>query len=100
MAANETKIDFLVENKDVLLIDDVLYTGRTIHAAMTAIQHYGRARTIELLTLIDRRFHRHFPIKADFVGLRVDALDEAFVKVNWKETGGNDEVILYPFWRY
>ncbi len=95
LVANETELDFLVENKNVILVDDVLYTGRTIHAAMTALQHYGRPKQVELLTLIDRRFNRHLPIRADYVGLTVDAIDEAFVKVEWKEEAKKDQVLLY-----
>ncbi len=95
LVAQETEIDFLVENKQVILVDDVLYTGRTIQAAMTALQHYGRPRQVELLTLIDRRFNRHLPIRADYVGLTVDAIDEAFVKVEWKEEAKKDQVLLF-----
>ena len=96
LKANATKMDFLIEDKEVILIDDVLYTGRTIQAAMTALQHYGRPGNIELLTLIDRRFNRHLPIASDYVGMTVDALDEAYVKVEWKETTGRDRILLFP----
>lgn len=96
LAASTTEMDFLVENKKVILIDDVLYTGRTIQAALTAIQHYGRASQIELLALIDRRFNRHVPIQCDYSGMVVDALDEAYVKVEWEEVDGKDRIILYP----
>ena len=95
LKASRTEIDFLVENKIVILVDDVLYTGRTVHAAISALQDFGRPKKIEMLTLVDRRFNRHFPIKADFQGVIVDALDEAYVKVNWKENHGEDEVILF-----
>ncbi|MCB0641935.1 MAG: bifunctional pyr operon transcriptional regulator/uracil phosphoribosyltransferase PyrR, partial [Phaeodactylibacter sp.] len=77
-------------------VDDVLYTGRTVQAALTALQHYGRPKKVELLCLIDRRFNRHLPIKSDFTGMRVDALDEAYVKVEWKAQNGEDRVVLYP----
>ncbi len=93
--AATTEIDFLIENKNVLLIDDVLYTGRTVHAAMAALQDFGRPRKIEMLCMVDRRFNRHFPIKADYLGMSVDALDEAYVKVNWKDIDGADEVRLF-----
>ncbi len=95
LAASFTNIDFLVEDKNVILIDDVLYTGRTIHAALTAIQHFGRPRQVELVALVDRRFNRHLPIQSDYVGLTVDAVDEAYVKVEWKEIDGNDKILLY-----
>jgi pyrimidine operon attenuation protein/uracil phosphoribosyltransferase len=77
------------------LIDDVLYTGRTIQAALTALQHYGRPANVELLTLIDRRFNRHLPISSDYTGMTIDALDEAYVKVEWRESSGQDRVLLY-----
>jgi len=96
LRASETKMDFIVENKNVVLVDDVLYTGRTVAAALSALQHYGRPRKVELLTLIDRRFNRDVPVQADFSGMRVDALDEAYVKVEWSETEGMDQVLIYP----
>ncbi len=89
------EMNFLVSGKKVLLIDDVLYTGRTIQAALAALQHYGRPERVELMALVDRRFNRHLPIQADFVGLAVDALDEAYVKVHWQETHGRDEIRLF-----
>lgn len=95
LEASPTELDFLVENKHVILVDDVLYTGRTIQAAMSALQQFGRAGKIEMLTLVDRRFNRHLPIKADYVGIVVDALDEAYVKVEWEETDGIDRVLLF-----
>ena len=95
LAANTTTIDFLVEGKKVILIDDVLYTGRTIQAALTALQHYGRPDQVELLALIDRRFNRHLPIQSDYTGLVVDALDEAYVKVEWADQDGQDQIKLF-----
>ena len=95
LAANTTEMEFLIEEKDVILIDDVLYTGRTVQAALTALQHYGRPRKVELLALIDRRFNRHLPIHCDYTGIVVDALDEAYVKVEWKETDPIDKIILF-----
>lgn len=93
--ANATEIDFLVENKYVVLIDDVVYTGRTIQAALTALNHYGRPLQVELLALVDRRFNRHLPIKSDYVGMTVDSVDEAYIKVEWKETSEEDRVLLF-----
>ncbi len=93
---NETKMDFLVENKQVILVDDVLYSGRTVRAALTALEHYGRADKIELISLVDRFYNRHLPIKSDYTGIKVDALDEEYVSVEWKEIHGNDRVILFP----
>lgn len=94
LEASSTKIDFLVEGKRVVLIDDVLYTGRSIRAALTAIQSFGRPGEIELLTLIDRRFSRHLPIQPDYRGRQVDAINEERVKVCWKENDGEDAVYL------
>ena len=92
--ANSTEIDFLIENKRVVFIDDVLYTGRSIRAALTAIQSFGRPSEIELLTLIDRRFSRHLPIQPDYRGRQVDAINDEKVLVNWKESSGEDAVYL------
>jgi pyrimidine operon attenuation protein/uracil phosphoribosyltransferase len=94
--ANSTKIDFLVENKKVIFIDDVLYTGRSIRSALTAIQSFGRPAEIELLVLIDRRFSRHLPIQPDYRGRQVDAINQEKVKVHWKEQDGEDAVYLVP----
>ena len=93
--AASTEIDFLVENKNVILIDDVLYTGRTIHAAMSALQDFGRPSMIELLCLIDRRFNRQFPIMSNYTGMVVDALNEAYVRVDWDKKNNSAEVLLF-----
>ena len=94
LEANATDINFLVEDKKVVLVDDVLYTGRSIRAALTAIQSFGRPQEIELLTLIDRRFSRHLPIQPNYRGRQVDAINEERVKVLWKENDGEDIVYL------
>ena len=94
LEANMTQIDFLVESKKVVFIDDVLYTGRSIRAALTAIQSFGRPSGIELLTLIDRRFSRDLPIQPDYRGRQVDAINNERVIVNWKENDGIDQVLL------
>lgn len=94
LEANRTQIDFLVEEKKVVFVDDVLFTGRSIRAALTAIQSFGRPSEIELLVLIDRRFSRHLPIQPDYRGRQVDAIDDEKVKVCWKEKDGEDAVYL------
>lgn len=94
LEANKTEIDFLVENKKVVFIDDVLYTGRSIRSALTAIQSFGRPSSIELLVLIDRRFSRHLPIQPDYRGRQVDAINDEKVIVSWKENDGEDSVYL------
>ena len=87
-------MEFIVEGKKVVFIDDVLFTGRSIRAALTAIQSYGRPISIELLILIDRRFSRHLPIQPDYRGRQVDAIENEKVIVNWKETTEEDSVYL------
>lgn len=95
LTAASTEIDFLIENKRVILVDDVLYTGRTIQAALQALQQFGRPASVELLVLVDRRFNRHLPIQPNYVGIRVDALEEAYVQVKWSEEGDNDKIIMF-----
>ncbi len=95
LKANATQIDFDIESKKILLVDDVLYTGRTIHAAISALQDFGRVEKLELLTMVDRRFNRHFPIKTDYTGLQVDSLDEAYVKVQWEHIDGEDKIMIF-----
>ncbi|MBL7827779.1 MAG: bifunctional pyr operon transcriptional regulator/uracil phosphoribosyltransferase PyrR [Saprospiraceae bacterium] len=95
LSPHPNEIDFIVAGKKVLLVDDVLYTGRTISAALTALQHYGRPSAVELLVLVDRRFNRQLPVQPDYFGIGVDAVDEAYVKVKWKETHGEDSVLLF-----
>lgn len=94
LEANKTQIDFLVENKKVIFIDDVLYTGRSINAALSAIQSFGRPSEVELLVLIDRRFSRHLPIQPDYRGRQVDAINNEKVIVKWKETSEEDSVVI------
>ncbi len=92
--ANDNSMEFGVENKRIVLIDDVLYTGRSIRAALTAIDSYGRPAEIQLLNLIDRRFSRHLPIQPDFCGHQVDAIQNERVVVCWKEDDNEDAVYL------
>ena len=92
--ANKTDIPFSIENKNVVLIDDVLYTGRTIRAALDALLDYGRPAKVELCILIDRRFSRQLPIQADYVGKTIDSIITQRVKVYWKEKDGKEEVRL------
>ena len=90
-----TNIDFSIENKKVVLVDDVLYTGRTIRAGLDALLTFGRPSKVELLTFIDRRFRRDVPIQADYIGKTVDTLIMERVQVDWKEIDGIDQVVLY-----
>jgi len=89
-----TEIDFIIEGKKVILIDDVLWTGRTIRAAMDALQAFGRPEKVELLVLVDRRYSRQFPIEADYIGIKVDSISSQKVIVSWLEADGLDKVIL------
>lgn len=92
--ANTTDIPFSIEGKSVILIDDVLYTGRTIRAALDALLDFGRPAKVSLCVLIDRRFSRELPIQPDFAGKAIDTIITDKVKVNWKEKDEKDEVVL------
>lgn len=89
--ANRTDIPFSIEGKRVVLIDDVLYTGRTIRAALDALLDFGRPEKVELCVLIDRRFSRQLPIQPDYVGKSIDSIVSQKVKVEWDKP----EVVLY-----
>lgn len=91
---NQTKIPFTVENKNVVLIDDVLHTGRTIRAALDALLDFGRPSKVELCTLIDRRFSRQLPIQPDYVGKTIDSIISQRVKVFWNSRDKRQEVVL------
>jgi len=92
--ANETDIPFSIENKKVVLIDDVLYTGRTIRAALDALLAFGRPSKVSLCVLIDRRFSRELPIQPDYAGKAIDTIFTQKVKVCWKERDQVEEVVL------
>jgi pyrimidine operon attenuation protein/uracil phosphoribosyltransferase len=92
--ANKTDILFSIEGKRVVLIDDVLYTGRTIRAALDALMDFGRPQKVELMVLIDRRYSRELPIQPDYTGKSIDSIVTQKVKVLWQEKDGKDEVIL------
>jgi len=87
-------MNFIIEDKNVVLVDDVLHTGRTIRAGLDSLLDFGRPRKVELLVLIDRRFSRHLPIQPDYVGKRVDTIVSQNVKADWEETEGTDRVWL------
>lgn len=92
--ANSTNIPFSTENKNIILIDDVLWTGRTIRSALDALLDFGRPAKVELCVLIDRRFTREFPIQADYVGRAIDTFPSQKVFVRWKNNQQKDEVML------
>jgi pyrimidine operon attenuation protein/uracil phosphoribosyltransferase len=94
LVPNQTRIDFIIEGKKVILVDDVLWTGRTIRAAMDGMLYFGRPEKVELLVLVDRRYSRHLPIGADYTGIEVDSIASQKVVVSWKETDGEDKIVL------
>tara|TARA_B100001173_G_C15990911_1_gene548934 strand:+ start:934 stop:1473 length:540 start_codon:yes stop_codon:yes gene_type:complete len=94
LSPSSSEIEVTIEGKSVVIIDDVLYTGRSIRAALTALDYYGRPNDIQLLVLIDRRFSRDLPIQPDYTGLQVDALEGDKVRVQWKEQSEDDTVFI------
>jgi pyrimidine operon attenuation protein / uracil phosphoribosyltransferase len=96
LAANYNDMPFVIENQKVILIDDVSYTGRSVQAALSALNHYGRPKSIKLLVLVDRRFNRQLPIRPDYIGLGIDALDEAYVRVEWANTEVGNRILILP----
>ncbi|MBS1656317.1 MAG: bifunctional pyr operon transcriptional regulator/uracil phosphoribosyltransferase PyrR [Bacteroidetes bacterium] len=92
--ANQTDIPFSIEGKRVVLIDDVLYTGRTIRAALDALLAFGRPEKVELCILIDRRFSRELPIQPDYTGKSIDSIISQKVRVHWKEKDGQEDVVI------
>jgi len=92
--AQKNRMDFIIENKNVIFIDDVLYTGRSVRAALDAIQAYGRPKSIELVVLVNRRFTRQLPIQANYNGKEVDSIKSERVLVQWKEESNEDAVII------
>jgi pyrimidine operon attenuation protein / uracil phosphoribosyltransferase len=89
----KTEIPFSIDNRKILLVDDVLYTGRTTRAALDALIDFGRPKAIQLIVLVDRG-HRELPIKADYVGKNLPTSPEESVRVRLQETDGQDEVVL------
>ena len=90
---HETRIDFDVTGKVVVLVDDVLFTGRTIRAALDALVDFGRARAIQLAVLVDRG-HRELPVRADYVGKNVPTRNDEIVRVLLSEVDGRDAVVV------
>ena len=93
LAANATKVPFLVEDKRVVLIDDVLYTGRSVRAALDAMSAFGRPARVELLSLIDRKYTRELPIEATYTGLQVNTLETEKVLVEWQSHGAEADAV-------
>lgn len=94
-APSTTDLSFDLDDRVVVLVDDVLFTGRTIRAGLDALMAFGRPASVSLLVLIDRRFSRELPIQPDYVGKWVDSIGDQRVTVQWKETDGQDRVLLH-----
>lgn len=94
LTPHETNIDFNIEDCNVVIIDDVLYTGRTIRSALDALGSFGRARSIELLILINRRFSREIPIEPKYIGKSVDVFDTESVIVDFESGRQGNKVLL------
>lgn len=93
LQANETKIDFLIEGKKVVLVDDVLYKGRSVRAAMDAMIAFGRPQKVELMVLVDRKLTRDYPIMPDYFGIKVNTLESQYVMVEWEDKGFEKDAI-------
>ena len=94
LKASSTQINFSIENKNVVLIDDVLFTGRSIKAALSSMDSYGRPNSIELLVLIDRRYKREIPIQANYCGAKIDTFKGDKVNVVWNENSKKDVIYI------
>jgi pyrimidine operon attenuation protein/uracil phosphoribosyltransferase len=94
LTPSENNINFIVENTHVVLVDDVLYTGRTVRAALDALNSYGRPKKVELLALVDRLYSREIPISANYVGISVDTRANDKVKVIWNENKKDNQVLI------
>ncbi|MAO71368.1 MAG: bifunctional pyr operon transcriptional regulator/uracil phosphoribosyltransferase [Flavobacteriales bacterium] len=92
--AQELDMNVSVEGKNVVLIDDVLFTGRSIRSALDALMNFGRPKHVELMVLIDRRLKRHLPIQPNYVGKTVDSIFSEKVIVKWNSENTGDEIIL------
>mgnify|MGYP000577898235 CR=1 FL=1 len=95
LVPNKTDMNSDIEEKKVILVDDVLFTGRTIRAGLDAMLAFGRPKKVELLVLINRRYERHLPIQANYIGKNVHTIVSERAKVTWAATDGEDKVILY-----
>ncbi|MCS6916098.1 MAG: bifunctional pyr operon transcriptional regulator/uracil phosphoribosyltransferase PyrR [Chitinophagales bacterium] len=92
----QTELPVSIEGKKVVLIDDVLFSGRTVRASLDALMSFGRPQKVELLVLIDRRFTRELPIQPDYVGMVVDSLPSEKVTVKWEQLDGDDQIWITP----
>lgn len=90
---NATQVPFIIEQKNVVLIDDVLFTGRTVRAALDAMNAFGRPNKVELLILIDRKYTHELPVAPDYTGMQVDSVQSQQVRVSWQSEGDPEDSI-------
>ncbi|GAB4382112.1 MAG: bifunctional pyr operon transcriptional regulator/uracil phosphoribosyltransferase PyrR [Salibacteraceae bacterium] len=95
LVPSSTHMDFSLEGKNIVLVDDVLYTGRTVRSGLDALLDFGRPASVELLVLIDRRFSRELPVQPDYTGRTVDVVRDETVKVIWSDDDSNNQVTLF-----
>ncbi len=93
LVPNKTNVPFLIEGKKVILIDDVLASGRMVRAALDAMTAFGRPKAVELMVLIDRRYNRELPLGPDYAGMKVSTVESQRVQVEWKEQGFEEDHI-------
>lgn len=91
--AKSTKVDFIIEDKNVIIIDDVLFTGRSVRAAMDAMMAFGRPNKVELLILVNRKYSRELPIEPDYVGRNVNTIESQKVLVEWEKSGSKSDKV-------
>ncbi|MBT32645.1 MAG: bifunctional pyr operon transcriptional regulator/uracil phosphoribosyltransferase [Thalassobius sp.] len=100
LSPNSTNVPFIIENKKVILVDDVLYTGRTVRAAISAMLAFGRPSKVELFVLVNRKYSRHLPIEPNYVGKSVNTIQSQRVVVEWIEQGfDEDNIWLFNQWQ-
>ena len=95
ITANETEINFVIENKKVIMVDDVFYTGRSLRSGLDAMLAFGRPQKVEMLVLIERKYSRDYPLQPDYIGKSVYSLSSQSVEVYWEETAKKNLVKLY-----
>ena len=95
ITANETEMNFVIENKKVIMVDDVFYTGRSLRSGLDAMLAFGRPQKVEMLVLIERKYSRDYPLQPDYIGKSVDSLSSQRVEVYWEETAKKNLVKLY-----
>ena len=95
ITANKTDMNFVIENKKVIMVDDVFYTGRSLRSGLDAMLAFGRPQKVEMLVLIERKYSRDYPLQPDYIGKSVDSLSSQRVEVYWEETAKKNLVKLY-----